>query len=163
MKSLIYIVFVLVLMGCNSPEKNKNNTQEPDKKDTTIVTPKEAWDVKKEYDKFGNLIKYDSIYSYSYSNTKGESINVNLDSIMNSFRGYFEETKPFKIKDRLFYFPQNDSLFMNDFFKEDYFFNQWQKQPLDVEKMIRQMDSTRNLFLKHFHPGLLESKTKTKL
>ena len=82
---------------------------------------------------------------------------------MNSFRGYFEKTAPFKMNDRLFYLPQNDSLFMNDFFKEDYFFDQWKQQPLDVEKMIRQMDSTRNLFLKRFHPGLLESKLKTKL
>ena len=51
---------------------------------------------------------------------------------------------------------------MRDFFKEDYFFNQWKQEPQDVENMIKQMDSTRNLFLKRFHPGLLESKGDTK-
>ena len=85
---------------------------------------------------------------------------MNLDSIMDSFSRYFEEKTPFKMNDRLFYFPQNDSLFMNDFFKGDYFFNQWKQRPLDVEQIIKQMDSTRNLFLKRFHPGLLESKEK---
>lgn len=163
MKNLIYLLFVLSFIGCDSQEKKKQDTQEPDKKEQKTIKPKENWDVKKEYDEFGNLIKYDSIYSYSYSNIKGDSLQVNLDSIMDSFKGYFEKTEPFKMKDRLFYFPQNDSLFMNDFFKKDYFFDQWQQHPLDVEQMIRQMDSTRNLFLKRFYPGLQESKEKTTL
>lgn len=163
MKNLIYVLFALSFIACDSQEKKKKETQEPVKKEQDTIKPKESWDVKKEYDEFGNLIKYDSIYSYSYSNIKGDSIKVNLDSIMNSFRGYFEEISPFRMKDRFSYFPQNDSLFMNDFFREDYFFSQWKQHPLDVEKMIRQMDSTRNLFLKRFHPGLLESKDKNKM
>lgn len=163
MKNLIYLLLALSFIGCNGQEKNKKETKEPDKKEQETIKPKEAWDVKKEYDEFGNLIKYDSIYSYSYSNIKGDSINVNLDSIMNSFKNYFDKNAPFKWQHDFSYFPQNDSLFMNDFFKDDYFFNQWNKQPLDISKMMRQMDSTRNLFLKRFHPGLLESKDKTKL
>lgn len=160
MKTLIYILFALSFVSCNSQDKKKQDIQEPEKKEQVSIKPKETWDVKKEYDEFGNLIKYDSIYSYSYSNIKGDSITVNLDSIMDSFSRYFEEKTPFKMNDRLFYFPQNDSLFMNDFFKGDYFFNQWKQRPLDVEQIIKQMDSTRNLFLKRFHPGLLESKEK---
>lgn len=158
MKTLIYILFVLSFVNCDSQNKKKQDIQEPEKKVQDLVKPNEIWDVKKEYDEFGNLIKYDSIYSYSYSNIKGDSITVNLDSIMDSFSRYVEESVPIKMNDRLFYFPQNDSLFMNDFFKDDYFFNQWKQRPLDIEKLIKRMDSTRNLYLKRFYPGLLESK-----
>jgi hypothetical protein len=158
MKKMVFIVLISLFIGCNSQEKNKQETQEPEKKELATIEPKEKWDVKKEYDEFGNLIKYDSIYSYSYSNIEGDSIKVNLDSIMNSFRGYFKENSPFNWNERFSYFPQNDSLFMNDFFQDDYFFNQWNRQPLDISRMMRQMDSTRNSFLKKFYPGLIESK-----
>ena len=49
-------------------EKSENNIKED-----FIVKPEEKWDVHKEYDEFGNLIKYDSIYSWSYSNVNQES------------------------------------------------------------------------------------------
>jgi hypothetical protein len=162
MKKILILLLVLNITGCNSQVKEPKQAAK-DKKDTTIVKPKETWDVKKEYDEFGNLIKYDSIYSYSYSNIEGDSINVNLDSIMNSFKSYFDKNTPFKWQHDFSYFPQNDSMFMNDFFKDDYFFSQWNKQSIDIPKMMRQMDSTRNLFLKRLYPGLLESNGKTKL
>ena len=154
-KTAFTILFLILFIGCNNQEKENKETQ-TDKKE--IIKPKEKWDVKKEYDEFGNLIKYDSIYSYSYSNIEGDTIQVNLDSIMNSFRGYFKENTPFKWNQHFSYFPQNDSLFMNDFFKDDYFFNQWNREPLDISKMMRQMDSTRNAFLKKFHPELMQSR-----
>jgi hypothetical protein len=160
MKTLIYIFFALSFLGCDSQDKKKEDTQEPEKKEQDTIKPKVTWDVKKEFDEFGNLIKYDSIYSYSYSNIKGDSITVNLDSVMDSFSRYFEDKTPFKMNDRFFYLPQNDSLFMSDFFEDDYFFSQWKQRPLDVEKLIKQMDSTRNVYLKRFYPGLLESKEK---
>lgn len=162
MKKVLILFLVLNITGCNSQEK-KTNQATNDKKDTTTVKPIEKWDVKKEYDEFGNLIKYDSIYSWSYSNVKGESLKVNLDSIMDSFRNHFNKNTPFKWQDDFSYFPENDSLFMNDFFKEDYFFKNWQNRHSELDKMIKRMDSSRNAFLKRYHPGLLESKNKTNL
>ena len=152
---------VLAIIGCSSQKKEErqadNNQQ---KKDKTIVTPKEKWDVHKEYDKFGNLIKYDSIYSWSYSNVKGDSLQVNLDSIMNSFQGYFDKNVPFKWNEDFSFFPKKDSLFMSNFFKDDYFFRKWQTQHSELEKMIKRMDAERNAFLKKFYPGLMESRDK---
>lgn len=162
MKKVLILLLVLNIAGCNSQGKESKQTTN-DKKDTTLVKPKETWDVKKEYDEFGNLIKYDSIYSWSYSNVKGDSLKVNLDSIMDSFRGYFDKNTPFKWRDDFSFFPENDSLFMRDFFKEDYFYENWINQHSELDKMIKRMDSSRNVFLKRFHPGLLESKPKTKL
>jgi aspartate/tyrosine/aromatic aminotransferase len=116
----------------------------------------------KEYDEFGNLIKYDSIYSWSYSNIKGDRLKVNLDSIMDSFKAYFDKNPNFKLRDDFTYFPKNDSLFMSEFFKDDYFYRNWQTQHAELEKMIKRMDSSRNSFLKQLHPGLMESKDKIK-
>lgn len=163
MKNLMYVLFALTFIGCNGQEKKKQETQETDKKEQETIKPKEAWDVMKEYDEFGNLIKYDSIYSYSYSNVNGNSIKVNLDSIMDAFEGYFDKNATFNWQNDFSFFPENDSLFMNDFFKEDYFFKTWQNQHSELDKRIKQMDSLRNAFLKRFHPGLLESKDKTKM
>ena len=156
-KTVCTLLCLMLFLGCNSQKKEDQESQ-TDKNEKEIIKPQEKWDVKKEYDAFGNLIKYDSIYSYSYSNIEGDTIQVNLDSIMNSFRGYFEENTPFNWNKRFSYFPQNDSLFMSDFFKEDYFFNQWNRQPLDISEMMRQMDSTRNEFMKKFYPGLMQSR-----
>lgn len=156
-KAAVMLLFLVICSGCNSQEKEK---QEPRKeqKDTAVQQPKEKWDVKKEYDKYGNLVKYDSIYSYSYSNIEGDTIMVNLDSIMDSFRGYFEENSFVKTKDHFSYFPQMDSMFINDFFKDDYFNNLWNRQPLDISKKMQQMDSMRNDFMKKFYPGLMQSR-----
>ncbi|MDG1729451.1 MAG: hypothetical protein P8K68_07615 [Algibacter sp.] len=161
MKRSIILLLVLMFIGCNHQVKEKE-VPEIDSyeiaQDHTAVKPKEKWDVRKEYDEFGNLIKYDSIYSWSYSDIKGDSLRVNLDSIMDSFQRYLGDNMPNTWNQDFSYFPKHDSLFMNDFFEDDYFFRNWQNQHSELESMIKHMDSTRNLFLKRFHPGLLESK-----
>jgi hypothetical protein len=161
MKKLATLLLVLAISGCNSQVKEKNQT-EKNENDNTVVKPVEKWDVNKEYDEFGNLIKYDSIYSWSYSNIKGDRLKVNLDSIMDSFKAYFDKNPNFKLRDDFTYFPKNDSLFMSEFFKDDYFYRNWQTQHAELEKMIKRMDSSRNSFLKQLHPGLMESKDKIK-
>jgi hypothetical protein len=161
MKKLVTLLMVFTVIACNNQKKEGEQVSSDQlEKDTTIVKPIEKWDVKKEYDEFGNLIRYDSIYSWSYTNTKGDSIQVNLDSIMDSFKGYLGETTPRKWEDDFFYFPKNDSMFMKDFFKNDYFFRNWQSKHSEIEEMIRKMDAERNAFLKRFHPGLMESNDK---
>lgn len=159
MKKLLILILVFIITGCNKHEKEKKQMGS-DKKNTHAVKPNEKWDVYKKYDKFGNLIKYDSIYSWSYSNIKGDSIRVNLDSIMESFKGYFHENLPFKWPGDFSYFPKKDSLLKNDFFKDDYFFRNWQREQSELEEMVKKMDSSRNSFLKHYKPGLMESKKK---
>jgi hypothetical protein len=163
MKNSIILLLVLALAGCNRQDKEKELKVEETyeiAQDHTATKPKEKWDVRKEYDEFGNLVKYDSIYSWSYSDIKGDSLRVNLDSIMDSFRRYFVDRMPRERHRSFSYFPKQDSLFMHDFFEDDYFFRNWQSQHSELEDMVKRMDSTRNLFLKQFYPGLLESKEK---
>tara|TARA_R110000787_G_scaffold267653_1_gene374012 strand:- start:651 stop:1127 length:477 start_codon:yes stop_codon:yes gene_type:complete len=157
MKIPIIIILVMLFTACKGQEKEPLTSQT--EKDS-VIEPKGSWNVHREYDELGNLIKYDSVYSYSYTNVKGDSLNVNLDSLMGSFRKYFKESTPFEWKDDFSFFPKNDSLFMRDFFRDDYFFNQWERQPIEMEELMKRMDSIRNAYLKRFHPGLMESNKK---
>ena len=157
MKNVIAILLILAITGCKGQEKEKEELSKDQNQEIT-QEPKGQWEVHKEYDDLGNLIKYDSIYTYAYSNMEGDSIKINLDSIMDSFRGYFEDRVSFDWKRDFSYFPKTDSLFMKDFFKEDYFLDNWQEHHSDIEDMMKKMDSVRNAFLRKHHPGLMDKK-----
>jgi hypothetical protein len=156
MRRIILLFLFLGVAGCTGQEKSKETPEKQAKEKKEM--PEGKWQVNKEFDEFGNLKRYDSIYSYSYSKINGDSVAVNLDSIMNSFRGFFNERSPFEWKDQFSYFPGPDSLFMKDFFADDYFLKRWERQHYDLEDMMKKMDSARNAFLRQYHPGLLESK-----
>ena len=155
MKKIFACIVLLSLTACAGQEKEQQGSEEDVKSKTDI--PKGNWEVKKEYDEFGNLIRYDSVYRWSYSNIKGDSVFVNLDSIMDRFRAHFEADSLFLWRDRFSYFPEADSLLMKEFFDDDYFFRNWEQQQQDMRELMRMMDSSRNAFLKRFHPGLMES------
>lgn len=156
MKNIMTLLLVLLFMGCKGQEKEKLQEKGKEKKDLS-EKPKQEWEVHREFDEQGNLIRYDSVFRYAFPSVEGDSVRVNLDSIMNSFRGYFDYHAPYKWNYGFSYFPKTDSLFMKDFFKKDYFSDQWKRKPLDINEIMRKMDSTRNSFLRRYHPGLLES------
>lgn len=116
--------------------------------------PKESWNVNKERDEQGNITRYDSTYTWSYSNMDGESVNINMDSIMNSFHSYFDQQFPSIWKYDFGAPVWNDSLLHRDFFNQDYFFNRWQNDFFQMDNMFRQMDSLRNRFFYESFPGL---------
>lgn len=151
MKRLLILLLIGMITSCIGQEKKEEVKEEQ------AETPQGQWKVHREYDQDGNLIRYDSIYSWSYSAQNGESLTINLDSIMDEFRGYFNEETPYKWKKDFSYFPDADSLFMKDFFTDDYFFRNWQEHQDEIEKMIKKMDSSRNAFLRKYHPGLIDS------
>lgn len=157
MKNLVIIIILLCFVGCNNQNKDKLQNKKIAKQET-IIKPNGKWEVVKEYDEQGNLIRYDSVYSWYYSNKEGDSLKVNLDSIMDSFKRYFGENTPLKWNKDFSYFPKDDSLFMRGFFfQNDYFYKNWKNQHSELEDMIKKMDSSRYEFLKKFHPGLMES------
>tara|TARA_X000000950_G_scaffold134422_1_gene167368 strand:+ start:3285 stop:3704 length:420 start_codon:yes stop_codon:yes gene_type:complete len=86
-------------------------------------SPNESWNVNKSFDKNGNIVQYDSSYSYSYSST-GEYLNI--DSLITNFgiNNFF--SNPFDL-DSSFNFHNQKSKMMENFFNEfmeiDSFFN----------------------------------------
>lgn len=107
--------------------------------------------VNKEYDKNGNIIKYDSTYSSYYSNIKADS---NLeDSIFKNFkkkfnRSYFFSDQPYF---RDFFFA--DSLLEYDFYKKDFFYKRFRNNMERMDSLFRGMDIMKNdFFSKHIQP-----------
>lgn len=154
MKTLALIsVVVMSFLACNAQEKKEYSKLKNE--------PKESWSVNKKTNENGNITQYDSTYTWSYSNMDGDSMNVNLDSVMQSFDDFLK-SKPFDWNNHFSFSPKSDSLLMDNFFKNDYFLNQWQQHDFDIDNMIQQMDSTRNEYLKKFYPGLMESDSQNK-
>jgi len=142
---MLFIAFTFVLSSCNGQEKQNKN----DKLSSVQNAPKEEIQVNKEYDKDGNLIRYDSTYTYFYSNIENDTIAE--DSIFNNFRNMFESKYPFSNKpyfNDLFF---EDSLMNYDFYKEDFFFERFKQNMEQNEKLFQEMDSIKNkYFLEQF-------------
>ncbi len=118
MKNLIFLVLFFLIIT------NSYFSQLEVYIDTTKnESPNESWDVNKRYDKGGNIIQYDSSYSYSYSSS-GEYINI--DSLISTFgiNNFF--SSPFESESTFNFFNQKNRM-IEDVFKEfiqiDSFFN----------------------------------------
>ncbi len=147
MKRLIFFSMIMFmgLTGCNAQRAPKDNEQ--DSNDTLKVQPDVNIKVNKEYDENGNLIRYDSTYTYVYSNIKN---NVQLrDSIFNEFMEHFNDHFGLP-DDQLFNnFFFTDSLLQYDFYKKDFFHDRFFENSDLIDKMLREMDSIKNEFYKN--------------
>jgi hypothetical protein len=79
MNKMVIFLLVLpgILLGGRVVAQKKDNNNQPDVK----------IDVKKQYDEKGNMVIYDSIYSWSWS---GNPDDMDIDSLMNKFRHHLE-------------------------------------------------------------------------
>jgi len=156
MKKLIVGLFLLLIStGCSAQEK-KNTENENVKKNS----PKTNIVVNKEYDKNGNLVKYDSTYSSVYTNIKSDSTLA--DSSFLSFQRNFMDNFPNVQKpylDNMFF---DDSLMNYDFYKKDFFTKRFQFNRDKFDKLFEKMDSLKNDFYKNNFMKGKGNKNKTK-
>jgi hypothetical protein len=147
MRHLITIALALsiTLLSCTGQTKNAEKQKVNNLPQTNIK-------VNKEYDKNGNIIKYDSTYSSFYSNIRADSIL--RDSIFKNFkkqfnRSYFFSNQPYF---RDFFF--TDSLLRYDFYKKDFFFNRYRNNMNRMDSLFREMDVMKDdFFNKQIQPG----------
>ncbi len=131
-------IIVVSVTGCNGQqEKQKNAKQSANLPETDIK-------VNKEYDEQGNLIRYDSTYSYYYSNI--EEDQAMRDSIFNAFREHFNDQYFFSNRPFFENFFFEDSLLHYDFYKEDFFSKRFQYNMQRMEKLFKEMDSVKNQY-----------------
>jgi hypothetical protein len=143
---IIAIAISITLVSCNG-QKTKQDKESKEE----LNTPQTNIKVDKQYDKNGNLLKFDSTYSYYYSNVKSDT---NLrDSIFNDFKNQFNQ-RYFFSKDRYFNdFFFVDSLLKYDFYKKDFFINRYRNNMNRIDSLFRSMDSLKNSFFnKQFNP-----------
>ncbi len=107
--------------------------------------------VKKVYDKNGNIIRYDSTYTWTYNSQNGKK-SIRIDSLMRHFMPFFRKNLPDSLL-QVFGNPDinlNDSAMMMDFFNNNHFFDRWQNKVFDMNRELKAMDSLRMEFLKKY-------------
>jgi hypothetical protein len=139
--SILAIKLTYTLSGCNG-QKGKKEIADTVK----MNAPKTDIRVNKEYDKNGNLIKYDSTYSYFYSNTNNN--DGKRDSILENFKNHFNQNYFFSNEPYFHDLFFQDSLLKYDFYKKDFFYDRFRQNMKSMDRLFREMDSLKNGFYK---------------
>ncbi len=140
------LTLALTLPGCNGQSKSTD-------KQAKGNTPQTNIKVNKEYDKNGNLVRFDSTYSSYYSNIKGDS--VLRDSIFSNFSNQFSKSYPFSIQPYFRDFFFNDTTLSNNFYKKDFFYNRFKSDMQRMDSLFMEMDMNKNAFFRNqLKPGL---------
>ena len=108
----VVLIFLgsLALVSCGNKSSNTIalTSQNPKLKQEK---PKGNWTVKKEVDENGNLIKYDSIYSYNSSGKNAVFDSQSMDSITNGFTEHVQK--------QFFSSSENGMRNFDDFFNDE--------------------------------------------
>ena len=164
-KIIVLIVFALLTTACKGQEKNKIADHRKEQIEKITEQPKGTWKVDKEFDEHGNLIRYDSIYSWSSIDNYGGWPQTHPDSILQSFRSKFNRSfKEWEGFGNLFV---EDSLFTNQFFNEGFFESEFGKDFMDLDRVRERMETLQRQFMKRYGAQLdsiqnIESQTGDK-
>jgi len=147
------------MVGCNGQKKQKEALSKPDVAADSTLNPKVDVKVNKKFDEKGNLIQYDSTYSYFYSSPGFKENGMNRDSVFNDFKMRFQNDYRGLLDDNINSTFFTDSLFKYDFFNDDYFSKRFELNRERFEDAFRQLDSVKSEMLKRSYP---KGKTKEK-
>ena len=163
MKKMLFILLVPFLVAsCSAQNEKTTNEKENLSSEQKSTEPKVDVKVNKVYDENGNLISYDSTYVWSYTNTFGDSVDVNIDSVMSQFKPMIGSHFPGFLNDNYNDYFFGDSLFYHDFLSPDYFFDRWEQERIRMNRMMREMDSLKELFFREQYPELKKDNSGTK-
>lgn len=146
MKKFVFLT-VFLLIGFIALAKVKKDPLN----NSTSSNPKVQVTVHKVYNQNGDLVKYDSTYTWSY-HTGNQATKIDVDSLFHRFLPYFHQNFPdstFQTMQNNF-FDMNDSAMILDFFNNNHFFDQWHNKLFNMQKEFREMDSLKSRFLKRF-------------
>ena len=158
-KIILLMLPFMIFSGCNGQTKKGNDKLLSARTETnihvsddTLSKPKVSVKVNKQYDDKGNIVKYDSSYSYFYSSPGGKAMHLSNDSVYSQFRTFFDKKYPnfFHAQyDNVFF---NDSLFKYDFFNNDYFMKRFEMNKKMFDRIYQQMDSLKGDFMESNYP-----------
>jgi hypothetical protein len=153
------VLSALLTLSCNSQEKkNEDNAQIKGKEEKITETPKGSWKVNREFDEEGNLIRYDSIYSWSSNRDFGDLATMDRDSILKSMQSRFYRSFSDFNNER---FPDifgSDSLFTKQFFTDDFFNSEFGNDFMDIDRVRERMESMQRKFLERYQSEFDEHK-----
>ena len=115
MKKVIVIMLLSFLVGgCNGQKKQNEKVTRQIASIDTIAKPKVDVRVNKKYDDKGNLLQYDSTYSYFYSSPRFKN-SISSDSLFSNFKMPLRNDYKGLLEDNMNNIFFNDSLFKYDF------------------------------------------------
>lgn len=125
--------------------------------------PKAKWHVNKQYDEEGNLIAYDSVYTWSSDSR--HSFHIDIDSIRNGMKfhflphmqHFFMDDFPFEMHDPFFFFFDKDSLKNHKGFDDHLFFFE-NGENEKFQEMREKIDSIKQ----HYFKEIREERQKMK-
>ena len=159
MKKYILLLMVgLLSVSCKGQENETKKVEKEENKTNIVEEPKGTWKVDKEFDENGNLIRYDSIYSWS-SNDKFDNLSLSdKDSLMQSFKSrFFSNYSGFENQGFEDVFSQ-DSLFSKHFFNDDFFGSNFGNDFMDIDKLWQQMIARQKKFLEKYQSEFIKPK-----
>lgn len=146
----------LLSVSCNGQKNDTEKTEITESEGKIVEQPKGSWKVDKEFDDDGNLIRYDSIYSWS-SNGKLDNLStVDKDSLLQSFKlRFFKNFSDFENNgfDDVF---SKDSLFSKHYFNDDFFGSDFGKDYMDIDKITQQMIARQKKFLEKYQSEFIK-------
>lgn len=165
MRKTVFMVFLfLSFVSCKGQDKDNKgdfNAQTNTEKGTK-QEPKGKWEVHKELDENGNIIGYDSIYSWSSTGNYDDFSSINVDSLMRSHQSFVKKRFSAMRDNDFSYLFEQDSLFPKSFFEEDMFMNQFGEDFPEFETMRRRMQQMQDEMMKEFFPSESSNKNNKK-
>lgn len=162
-KYTLFIFLATIAISCNGQKKN-DRYQSEGEQDRISEAPKGAWKVNKEFDDQGNLIRYDSIYSWSSNKDLNNLSQYDRDSILNSMQSrFYEHFSDFDLKGDmhgdLF---SSDSLFTKRFFDDSFFESEFGEDFMDIDQIREHMRDMQEKFLEKYESEFRENDETTK-
>jgi len=157
MKKYVLLFMVgLLSVSCKGQENETKKFEKENNKTNIVDEPKGTWKVDKEFDENGNLIRYDSIYSWS-SNNKFDNLSLSdRDSLMQTFKSrFFSNYSGFENQGFEDIFSQ-DSLFSERFFNDGFFGSDFGKDFMAIDKIRQQMIERQKKFLEKYQSKFIK-------
>tara|TARA_R100000278_G_scaffold93764_1_gene71585 strand:- start:261 stop:752 length:492 start_codon:yes stop_codon:yes gene_type:complete len=157
MKAYLFLMLLCLLhTGCRGQNNNSNTTDSQEKIAQNNKQPKGSWTVNKAFDENGNLIQYDSIYSWSSNETYKDLSAEDMDSVLESFKSkFFKHYSHFEDEGFEDVFSK-DSLFSKRFFNDDFFNSDFGQDFMDIDKLTQQMLARQKALLEKYQPKLIK-------
>jgi hypothetical protein len=149
---LVIIVFMFDCKGQTSKETGgrKQALQNITQKNKT--NPEVKVRVNNTYDDKGNIVRYDSVYSYVYRYPNGKVMERNADSVIQEFQRTISEDFSSRFNQDFYnnLFPNDSTLSLN-FPDKDYFSRQFRNESEQFERMMNELDSIKNDFMRNYY------------
>jgi hypothetical protein len=138
-KTLILLMAVVGFMACRSQDSKSV------KSEVHKIKPHENIVVNKKYDDNGNLIAFDSTYTFYYSSNMKDSIN--MDTLLKKFREFYGSSivKPGKLLNE-----ELDSIVISRFFHKDPLIYSFYNEKNRLEEALKSMDSLQMSIFREF-------------